>query len=55
MPDTSMHLVNHVIMVGVDERTWLSTRDTLVCIGFPEAGFFRECDASFKQGTRFDD
>jgi hypothetical protein len=29
-------------------------RETLAAIGIPEAEFLRECDASFKQGSRFD-
>jgi len=40
--------------IGVGEGTWPSMRDTLHRIGVSEADFFRECDAAFKQGSRFD-
>jgi tryptophan halogenase len=40
--------------IGVGEGTWPSMRDTLQTIGVSEADFFRECDAAFKQGSRFD-
>jgi tryptophan halogenase len=40
--------------IGVGEGTWPSMRETLQGIGVSEADFFRECDASFKQGSRFD-
>ncbi|WP_338768763.1 tryptophan halogenase family protein [Massilia sp. METH4] len=39
--------------IGVGEGTWPSMRDTLHRIGVSESAFFRECDASFKQGSRF--
>jgi tryptophan halogenase len=39
--------------IGVGEGTWPSMRDTLHRIGLPEATLFRECDASFKQGSHF--
>ncbi|MBV6321535.1 tryptophan halogenase family protein [Duganella violaceipulchra] len=39
--------------IGVGEGTWPSMRDTLRRIGVSEADFLRECDASFKQGSRF--
>ena len=39
--------------IGVGEGTWPTMRDTLRRIGVSEADFFRECDASFKQGSRF--
>ena len=39
--------------IGVGEGTWPSMRATLQRIGIAEAAFVRECDASFKQGTRF--
>lgn len=39
--------------VGVGEGTWPSMRDTLRRIGVSETDFIRECDASFKQGSRF--
>jgi flavin-dependent dehydrogenase len=40
--------------IGVGEGTWPSMRETLQRIGVSEATFFRECDAAFKQGSRFD-
>ena len=40
--------------IGVGEGTWPSMRDTLRRIGVSESAFFRECDAAFKQGSRFD-
>nr|WP_314860072.1 tryptophan halogenase family protein [uncultured Undibacterium sp.] len=39
--------------IGVGEGTWPTMRDTLRRIGVSEADFIRECDASFKQGSRF--
>lgn len=39
--------------IGVGEGTWPSMRDTLSKIGVSETDFLRECDASFKQGSRF--
>ena len=39
--------------IGVGEGTWPTMRDTLRKIGVPETDFIRECDASFKQGSRF--
>ncbi|MGL4540936.1 MAG: tryptophan 7-halogenase, partial [Polymorphobacter sp.] len=40
--------------VGVGEGTWPTMRKTLQRIGLSEAAFIVECDASFKQGSRFD-
>jgi 2-polyprenyl-6-methoxyphenol hydroxylase-like FAD-dependent oxidoreductase len=40
--------------IGVGEGTWPTMRDTLRRIGVSETAFLRECDASFKQGSRFD-
>ncbi len=40
--------------IGVGEGTWPSMRDTLQRIGLHEADLIRECDAAFKQGSRFD-
>jgi hypothetical protein len=40
--------------IGVGEGTWPTMRETLAAIGIPEAEFLRECDAAFKQGSRFD-
>ena len=39
--------------IGVGEGTWPSMRDSLRRIGVRETDFFRQCDASFKQGSRF--
>jgi tryptophan halogenase len=39
--------------IGVGEGTWPSMRTTLKKIGITETDFFRECSASFKQGTQF--
>ncbi|HET9446514.1 MAG TPA: FAD-dependent oxidoreductase, partial [Steroidobacteraceae bacterium] len=39
--------------IGVGEGTWPTMRDTLRRIGLSESEFLRECDASFKQGSRF--
>ena len=40
--------------IGVGEGTWPTMRRTLERIGVAEADFLLACDASFKQGTRFD-
>ena len=42
-----------VPIIGVGEGTWPTMRDTLHRIGVSESDFFRACDASFKQGSRF--
>ena len=42
-----------IIPIGVGEGTWPTMRDTLRKIGISEDDFIRECDASFKQGSRF--
>lgn len=39
--------------IGVGEGTWPTMRDTLRRTGVTETDFIRECDASFKQGSRF--
>ena len=39
--------------IGVGEGTWPTMRATLETIGISETEFFRECDASFKQGSKF--
>lgn len=39
--------------VGVGEGTWPTMRDTLRRIGVSESDFIRECDATFKQGSKF--
>jgi tryptophan halogenase len=43
----------NVAPIGVGEGTWPTMRDTLRKIGVSETDFIRECDASFKQGSRF--
>ena len=43
-----------VPILGVGEGTWPTIRDTLRRIGLSESEFVRRCDASFKQGSRFD-
>lgn len=40
-------------IVGVGEGTWPTMRNTLRKIGVSETDFFRECNASFKQGAKF--
>jgi hypothetical protein len=40
--------------IGVGEGTWPTMRRTLDRIGIAEADFLLACDASFKQGSRFD-
>lgn len=40
-------------IIGVGEGTWPSMRETLRLIGVAEADFLTQCDASFKQGSRF--
>ena len=39
--------------IGVGEGTWPTMRTSLQSMGISETDFIRECDASFKQGTRF--
>lgn len=40
--------------IGVGEGTWPTMRDTLRKIGVSETNFLRDCDASFKQGSKFE-
>ena len=42
-----------IATIGVGEGTWPSMRSTLQKMGVSETDFFRECSASFKQGTLF--
>ena len=44
----------NVAIIGVGEGTWPTMRESLSRIGLEERALFAECDASFKQGTRFD-
>jgi len=39
--------------IGVGEGTWPSMRNTLDKIGIDEKEFLQQCDASFKQGSKF--
>jgi len=43
----------NIPIIGVGEGTWPSLRSTLARIGVSETELFRQCDASFKQGARF--
>ncbi|PCD02314.1 tryptophan halogenase [Sphingomonas spermidinifaciens] len=43
----------NVPIIGVGEGTWPTLRSTLAKMGVSETDFFRECDAAFKQGARF--
>ena len=54
--DLSITLVESpdVNPIGVGEGTWPSMRDSLRKMGVSETDFIRECDASFKQASRFD-
>ena len=56
LPDLSVTLVEapDIPTIGVGEGTWPTMRATLATIGISESEFLRECDASFKQGSRFD-
>jgi tryptophan 7-halogenase len=40
--------------IGVGEGTWPTIRQTLARMGIGEETFLRACNASFKQGSRFD-
>ncbi len=40
--------------IGVGEGSWPTMRATLHRIGLSEVDLIRECDAAFKQGSRFD-
>lgn len=43
-----------IATIGVGEGTWPTMRATLAAIGIGEAEILTACDASFKQGSRFD-
>jgi flavin-dependent dehydrogenase len=53
--DTQVYLIESpdIPTIGVGEGTWPSMRGTLRKMGLSETDFFRECSASFKQGTEF--
>ncbi len=55
-PDLSITLVEapDIPTIGVGEGTWPTMRATLEAIGLEETEFLGACDASFKQGSRFD-
>ncbi|MGV1683629.1 tryptophan halogenase family protein [Sphingopyxis sp. NJF-3] len=55
-PDLSVTLIEapDIPTIGVGEGTWPTMRATLASIGIGEAEFLASCDASFKQGSRFD-
>ncbi|MBS0254152.1 MAG: tryptophan 7-halogenase [Proteobacteria bacterium] len=55
-PELTVTLVEapDIAPLGVGEGSWPTLRETLASIGIAEAEFLRECDASFKQGSRFD-
>jgi hypothetical protein len=55
-PDLHITLVesSDVPIIGVGEGSWPSMRDTLRRIGLSESDFVRQCQVSFKQGSRFD-
>src|SRR5256885_4490257 len=40
-------------IIGVGEGTWPTMRTSLKKMGVSETDFFRECNASFKQGAKF--
>ncbi|WP_370980698.1 tryptophan halogenase family protein [Agaribacterium sp. ZY112] len=43
----------NIATVGVGEGTWPTMRITLKKMGVSESELFRECEASFKQGSKF--
>ncbi|MFT7560450.1 MAG: tryptophan halogenase [Flavobacteriales bacterium] len=53
--DVSITLVESadVKPIGVGEGTWPSMRKTLQDMGISETEFIRECDVTFKQGSKF--
>ncbi|MGL5839789.1 MAG: tryptophan halogenase family protein [Sphingorhabdus sp.] len=55
-PDLDIVLIESpdVPTIGVGEGTWPTMRATLAAIGISETEFLVRCDASFKQGSRFD-
>ena len=55
-PELAITLVEapDIPTIGVGEGTWPTMRGTLAAIGIEEAEFLACCDASFKQGSRFD-
>ena len=55
-PELAVTLVEapDIAPLGVGEGSWPTLRETLAAIGIAEAEFLCECDAAFKQGSRFD-
>lgn len=55
-PGLSVTLVEapDIATIGVGEGSWPTLRETLATIGIAEPEFLAACDASFKQGSRFD-
>lgn len=55
-PDLGVTLVEapDIATIGVGEGTWPTMRETLGQIGIAEDEFLAACDATFKQGSRFD-
>lgn len=43
----------NIPIIGVGEGTWPTMASTLRDIGVSETDFFRECEASYKQGSKF--
>jgi len=43
----------NISTVGVGEGTWPTMASTLKSMGISETDFFKECNASFKQGSKF--
>ena len=43
----------NIPIIGVGEGTWPTIRTTLESLGIDEGEFMRECDATFKQGSKF--
>ncbi|XPF93082.1 tryptophan halogenase family protein [Colwellia sp. RE-S-Sl-9] len=43
----------NIPIIGVGEGTWPTMAATLKSIGVSETDFFKECEASFKQGSKF--
>ncbi|WP_111979254.1 tryptophan halogenase family protein [Algibacillus agarilyticus] len=43
----------NIPIVGVGEGTWPTMPETLRSLGISETDFIRECDVSFKQGSKF--
>jgi tryptophan halogenase len=43
----------NIRIIGVGEGTWPTIRTSLEKMGVSETAFFRQCDASFKQGGKF--